>query len=324
MPSSLPVRSAATRIFRGGEAVDRIRLAAVSRNYFNMPLWIAQHAEFYAAEELDVALELHEPIDEVTLRLRDGRVDLACGVTEHVVLDAERGGSLEIVGGNVNKLPFSLIARPEIGSLAELRGRTVGVSSIEAGSSSLVMQLLAEHGLRYPDDYCLRAVGPILTRWKMLQSGEIDAGLQGAPLDFIAIDQGFRVLADPRERFPHFQFTSLNVDGRWARAHRELVVRFMRALVRAHEWFYANRAGAAAIAMEETGIEERYALRAWDEYVAAEIFPRDGDAGTPGVQALIEISAQIRALPSRAGRRAEDYIDRSYLEAARRAAGGAG
>src|SRR4029077_12138150 len=185
-------------------------------------------------------------IDEVTDRLRDGRVDLALGVTEHVVLDSERGGHLAIIGGNVNKLPFSLIAGRDIKSFADLKGRRIGVSSIEAGSSSLVMQLLAEQGLHYARAYTLLASGPILTRWRMLQAGEIDAGLQGVPLDLIAIDQGFTALANPRERFPEFQFTSLNVDVRWARAHRDLVLRFMRGFVRAHEWFYAHRAGATA------------------------------------------------------------------------------
>lgn len=298
--------------------MDRLKLAAVSRNYFNMPLWIGVRAGLFEQEGLDVSLELYEPIDEVTDRLRDGRVEIACGVTEHVVLDSERGGHLEIIGGNVNKLPFSLIARPEIKSFADLRGKTIGVSSIEAGSSSLAMQLLAEQGLHHPEDYKIVAVGPILTRWKMLQSGEIDAGLQGVPLNFIAIDRGFTALCNPRERFPHFQFTSLNVDSRWARDHRALLVRFMRAFIRAHEWFYANRAGSSAIAMKETGIDEGYALRAWDEYTSAEIFPRDGDASTPAVQALIEISSLIRALPTRAKTRADDYINRSYLEAARR------
>jgi ABC-type nitrate/sulfonate/bicarbonate transport system substrate-binding protein len=197
--------------------MDAIKVAAVSRNYFNMPLWVGLHQGLFVEEGLDVALELHEPIDEVTDRLRDGRVDLALGVTEHVVLDSERGGHLEIIGGNVNKLPFSLIAGKDIKRFADLKGKRIGVSSIEAGSSSLVMQLLAEEGLHYPWDYTLVAVGPILTRWQMLQSGEIDAGLQGVPLDLIAIDQGFTALADPRERFPDFQFTSLNVDVRWAR-----------------------------------------------------------------------------------------------------------
>jgi ABC-type nitrate/sulfonate/bicarbonate transport system substrate-binding protein len=296
--------------------MDAIKVAAVSRNYFNMPLWVGRHQGLFVEEGLDVALELHEPIDEVTDRLRDGRVDLALGVTEHVALDSERGGHLEIIGGNVNKLPFSLIAGKDIKRFADLKGKRIGVSSIEAGSSSLVMQLLAEEGLHYPWDYTLVAVGPILTRWQMLQSGEIDAGLQGVPLDLIAIDQGFTALADPRERFPDFQFTSLNVDARWARRHRDLVIRFMRGFVRAHDWFYANRAGATAIALRETGIEARYAERAWDAYTSAAIFPRDGDASSAAVQALIEISGLIRALPARAGRNADDYIDRDYLRAA--------
>jgi len=269
----------------------------------------------FREEGLDVVLELHESIDEVTERLRDGRVELACGVTEHVILEADRGGTLEIIGGNVNKPPFSLIARPGITRLAGLRGKRIGVSSIEAGSSSLVMRILAEAGLRYPGDYALVAVGPIVARWEMLQTGEIDAGLQGAPLNYIALDQGFGTLFEPRDRFPHLQFTSLNVEQVWALAHRDLALRFLRGFIRAHCWFYENRAGATAIAVTETGVAERYALRAWDEYTTAEIFPRDGDASTAAVETLVEISALIRALPDRT-RRAEDYINRAYLKAA--------
>ncbi|HEY1720373.1 MAG TPA: ABC transporter substrate-binding protein [Magnetospirillaceae bacterium] len=296
--------------------MDTLKFAAVSRNYFNMPIWIAQHAGFLEDERIDISLELYEGINEVTDRLRDGRVQLAFGVTENVILDSEAGGTLEIIGGNVNKLPFSFIARKGISTFGELRGKTIGVSAIEAGSSSLVMQMLADQGLHYPRDYHLRAVGPILTRWKMLQSGEIDAGLQGAPLNFIAMDQGYAALGDSRERFPDFQFTSLNVDSRWATQNRDLMVRFMRAFVRAHSWFYTHRSAASTIAVAESRIEHSYALRAWDEYVQDQIFPRDGDAGSAAVQALIDISALIRAIPSRSKANADGYINRDYLRAA--------
>jgi NitT/TauT family transport system substrate-binding protein len=296
--------------------MDHLRVAAVSRNYFNMPLWVGVHAGLFAAEQLDVALELHEPIDEVTARLKDGRVQLACGVTEQVILDSEQGGNLEIIAGNVNRLPFDLIARPGIRSFDDMRGRTVGVSSLDAGSSSLVMKLFSAHGLEHPRDYRIRAVGPILTRWEMLQSGEIDAGLQGVPLNLIALDAGYTTLAAPREQFPDFQFTSLNVDAEWGRANSEVVVRFLRAYVRAHQWFYGNRDAATDIAVTETGVDRSYAERAWDEYTAAEIFPRDGDASDAAVQALIEISALIRALPTRARTSAADYINRTYLDRA--------
>ena len=297
--------------------MEKIVFAAVSRNYFNMPVWIAQDQRMFADEGLDVAIELYEGVDEVTNRLTDGGAQLAYGITEHVVLDSEAGGFLEIIGGNVNRLPFSLIAGKSIRTFDDLRGKTIGVSSLDAGSSSLVMKLLAARGLEYPHDYKMRAVGPILARWDMLKSGEIDAGLQGAPLNYIAVDQGFTSLCEPRDEVPFFQFTSLNVDQRWAIANAATITKFMRAFVRAHQWFFANREGSASVAMRETGITREYALRAWDEYTADEIFPRDGDANTAAVQALIEISSRIRAVPHRVKASADGYINRSYLNAAR-------
>jgi NitT/TauT family transport system substrate-binding protein len=301
--------------------MTELKFAAVSRNYFNMPVWIGVAKDFFRQEGIDLAIELHEGVDAVTQRLVDGRVQLAFGITEHVVLDNEAGGETAIIGGNVNRLPFSLIAGKQIRSFEDMRGKVVGVSSLEAGSSSLVMRLFEAHGLHHPIDYRLVAVGPILTRWAMLQSGEIDAGLQGAPLNYIASDAGFPTLADPRQSFPDFQFTSLHVASGWARENHELVVRFMRAFIRSHRWFYANKAGVAEIAMRETGVDRHYADRAWEEYVAAEIFPRDGDASDAAVQALIAISGLIRALPRRTRTRAADYIDRSYLHAAQASLG---
>ena len=299
--------------------MSSLRFAAVSRNYFNMPIWIGVQQGFFRDEGIDLAVELHEGVDEVSNRLADGRVHLAYGITEHVILDSETGGQSEIIGGNVNRLPFSLIAGKNVRGFEDMRGKVVGVSSLEAGSSSLVMKLFEAHGLHHPADYTMIAVGPILARWEKLQSGEIDAGLQGAPLNYIAADAGYPTLADPRVDFPDFQFTSLHVLAPWAAANRALVVRFMRAFLRAHDWFYANREAVGALAVRETGVERRYADRAWDEYVKAEIFPRNADASDAAVQALIDISGLIRALPQRTKTQAADYINRTYLDEARSA-----
>jgi hypothetical protein len=117
---------------------------------------------------------------------------------------------------------------------------------------------------------------------------------------------------------PDFQFTSLNVDGRWARANHHVMGPFMRVFVREHEWFFANRAGATAIAMAETGITRGYAERAWDDYTKDNIFPRDGDANDAAVEALIDISSLIRAVPNRVKSSPADYINRGYLHRAQR------
>ena len=291
-----------------------LTMAVVSRNYFNMPTWLGLHAGLFAAEGIDLTIEHIEGIEEVNDRVRTGRAQLAYGVTEHVILDAESGGHQVIIGGNVNRLPFSLIARAGIASLKDLRGKRIGVSSLRAGSSSLIMKLLAAEGLQYPGDYELVPCGPILARWDLLRSGGIDAGLQGAPLNHIALAQGFVSLCEPRM---DFQFTSLDVDSRWADANRDTLLRFLRGFLRAHERFYADRDLARDVAVKESGIEPRYADRAWEEYTRDGIFPRDGEASEAGVQALIETSALIRDLPSRARTHAADYIDRRWLAEAR-------
>jgi ABC-type nitrate/sulfonate/bicarbonate transport system substrate-binding protein len=296
--------------------MEPLTVAVVSRNYFNLPLWIGLHAGLFAAEGLDVRIDHIEGIEEVNDRLRDGRAQFAYGVTEHVILDAEAGGRQRIIGGNVNRLPFSFIARAGIADYAGLRGRRIGVSSLRAGSSSLIIKLLAARGLRWPEDYELVPCGPILARWDLLRSGGIDAGLQGAPLDRMALDEGFVSLGNPRDEVPDFQFTSLDVDAGWAGTQRDLVLRFCRAFLRAHERFYTDRATANRLALQEARIAAHYADAAWEDYTRDAIFPRDGEASEAGVQALIDISALIRDLPARP-RRAADYIDRSWLAEAR-------
>jgi hypothetical protein len=48
---------------------------------------------------------------------------------------------------------------------------------------------------------------------------------------------------------PDFQFTSLDVDLRWARGNRDLLLRFLRGFLRAHEKFYTDQAFARDVAM---------------------------------------------------------------------------
>jgi ABC-type nitrate/sulfonate/bicarbonate transport system substrate-binding protein len=296
---------------------DAVTMSVVSRNYFNMPAWIARDKGFMAAEGIDLGIAHIEAIEGANDMLRDGRAQFCYGVTEHAILDAEAGGSQRIVGGNVNRLPFDLIARPGIARIEDLRGKRIGVSSIRAGSSSLIMRILEGHELRYPGDYELVPCGPILARWELLRTGGIDAGLQGAPLNRIALDQGFVSLCRPREVFPDFQFTSLHVLGDWVAANRDLTIRFMRAFVRAHEWFYANRAASNRVATLQTGVSDCYAGIAWDEATGQGIFPLDGAPSEAAIQTLIDVSGLIRDLPSRRATRAADYIDGSWLEAAR-------
>jgi hypothetical protein len=67
-----------------------------------------------------------------------------------------------------NRLPLDLIARPGIRSAEDMRGRTVGVSSLDAGSSPLVMELFTAHG---PEHRATTGPGPSVASTGLRRAG---------------------------------------------------------------------------------------------------------------------------------------------------------
>lgn len=300
--------------------MDRITVAGTLPNHFNLPVWVAQDMGLFRRWDIDVNLFLHTSLDEVYAWIKDGRAQIGRTATEMVIVDRERGGTQTLIAGNLDRLPFHFVVQPEIEDFADLRGKTIGVSSLAAGSSSLIMDLLGAHGLRYPEDYRLVAIGPMVTRWDMLRSREIDAGLQGVPYNFLALDHGYRHLPLGTEGDAGwFAFTSFSTDMAWGARNRDTVERFLAAIVEAYGVIYSDDPAPDDIAfrhMGEYGFSREYCARARRFCVEDHVFPRDGDISTPAVDRLIGLSAEIRSLPSRASTDAEYYIDRSYLHAA--------
>lgn len=289
-----------------------------SSNYFNLPFWVAQHTGLFDQYGVCPEPDVYHSIEEADAGLRSGRFPLAFQATEGVITAVEQGAPLRIIGGNLERLPFSFIGTPDVNSVAGLRGKIIGVSSLAAGTSSLLRGFLEEQaGLRYGTDYDMRAVGMIPRRWALLQAGKINAGLQGIPLDIVAVEAGFHVIGDIRSYAGELEFASLVVNTDWAAVNRELVHNFMRAMVAAHVWLARNREASADIAVRETGIERRHALLSWDAYVEGKIFPADGDVSMPGLRAMIELTAQVRDNRSRTGMSPASYVDRSYYLAAK-------
>jgi NitT/TauT family transport system substrate-binding protein len=175
--------------------------------------------------------------------------ELAITPPEGAISNFVQGGELRIVGSNSNRLPMSLIARPEVGSIAGLRGRKIGTSSLTEGTAIYTQIMLAQHGLHYPGDYEFALAGIHTTRWAALQAGEIDAAPQPAPWNFLAEDQGYISLGEVSDAIPEIVFAALIGRKTWLDAHRETVLRLLTALAAAHDFVNdsANDAVSEAI-----------------------------------------------------------------------------
>jgi ABC-type nitrate/sulfonate/bicarbonate transport system substrate-binding protein len=240
---------------------DVLHVANVSRTLFSLPLWVAQRQGFMKDEGLDTTSHILDNAEKINAALRSGQMQIAMGTPEAVVIDAYKGGTLRIIAGNTGRLPHFIITKPEIKTLAQLRGANIGILSEKEGSTYVVQDIAKAVGLT-PADYRMTAVGGAPTRWRLLKEGKIDAGLQPFPLSYEAEAAGFNNLGSVIPFVPDWQFTTINVDRKWAEQNRDVVVRFLRAVQRGRDFMNTNRAEVAQIAAVELRTTVELANRA--------------------------------------------------------------
>ncbi len=245
----------------GARAADVVHVANVSRTLFSLPLWVAQRQGFMKDEGLDTTSHILDNAEKINAALRSGQMQIAMGTPEAVVIDAYRGGTLRIIAGNTGRLPHFIITKPEIKTLAQLRGANIGILSEKEGSTYVVQDIAKAIGLT-PADYKMTAVGGAPTRWRLLKEGKIDAGLQPFPLSYEAEAAGFNNLGSVIPFVPDWQFTTINADQKWAEKNRDVVVRFLRAVQRGRDFMNTNRAEVAQIAAVELHTTVELANRA--------------------------------------------------------------
>ncbi len=221
------------------------------------------------------------------------------------------------MAGNANKLTHFLIALKKYRRVEDLKGAVLGVASLDEGTAFIMHEMMARHGLKFPQDYTLKAVGGAPARWKALQEGTIDAGLPAIPLNYLAEDAGYPNLGEATASVPEYQFTTLNVGRDWSARNGESLIRFLRAMLRATQWMYANKEAAVALTAEEMRISREYAERGWRDFTSRQILPPDLGVSAPGMAKVIEIMGRAGFLTVTAETRAEKYIDLSFLLRAR-------
>jgi ABC-type nitrate/sulfonate/bicarbonate transport system substrate-binding protein len=297
-----------------------VRIGAISTVFDYAPVWMAQANGLFEAEGVPATYTVTGSVPRTLDGLLNDTFDLAVTVPEGVVAAINKGAPLRIVGGITGKVAASLIAAPSIRTVADLKGKRLGVSGLQEGTGLLIREMVKQHGLQ-PSDVELSVVGVGGDRWRALQEGRIEAGLQTVPLNFIAEEQGYVNLGDAPDVLPPYQFLVIAARMPWLEANAAAMSGSLRALLRGLDRVYADKAEATRLAVENMKVSPEHARRTWDFFDRHR--PHDPNlAVNPGsfattlrtMGAAGLITAQQAAEPA-------NYIDQSLLTAVRRQMG---
>jgi ABC-type nitrate/sulfonate/bicarbonate transport system substrate-binding protein len=216
------------------DGMKEIRLAGGAQGFNWLPVFVADEQGLFEKHGLKIVYKRMGTVDKATTAAVEGEADLAITPPEGAVADFVKGGDLRIVAANAQRLPMSLVAQPGISTIAELKGKKIGTSSLTEGTAIYTQIMLAEQGLRYPGDYEFVLAGIHTKRWEALQSGEIDCAPQPAPWNFLAEDHGYTLIGEVASAIPEIVFTAIIGKESWLRNNEDVVARFLSALSEAH------------------------------------------------------------------------------------------
>jgi ABC-type nitrate/sulfonate/bicarbonate transport system substrate-binding protein len=289
-------------------AQEKVHVAVSNFSASYISMYIANKRGYYAEEGMVVEIILMAGLTS-TRALIGNSVELGSASNPTA---AVQGAKLKILMVFNDKPPGMLIAQPGIKSVAELRGKRIGGSTVGSLEYGWMKELLPKFGLQLEKDVTFVPVGSTSTRFTALRAGTIDASPLSPPSNFLAQDAGFPVLLRTADHLEDIQASIVATDERLAR-QGDLVRRFMRATVKGNRFYLANPQEGITAIMEFTRHKDRDLMaRVYDDHMKT--IAREGTIPERLQQIVIDRSKRLTGVTRDV--RPEEIFDFSYIRKA--------
>ncbi len=181
------------------------------------------------------------------------------------------GFNTKMVCGCHKSPAHRLIAKPEIKTIKELKGKTIGVHvpDNKHGVTTDAAYVLMHHGLDPWKDVTFVAVGDERARVAAMESGVVDAVSSGPPFFRILMKKGFRFLGYIGDLLPNYMAHGLFTTERIINQRAEEVGAAVRGMIKAVEFVKdkKNKEEAIDFMMRKVMLSREVASESYDEYV---------------------------------------------------------
>jgi NitT/TauT family transport system substrate-binding protein len=201
-----------------------------------------------------------------------------------------RGVPVKLVAAYVPVAPTALIARPEIKSVPELKGKTIGVNAY-GGALEAMARLMLKHFAIDPDkEVKFLATGPLDSRFGAMKQGLTHATLGSPPIDFLGKKLGFVVLTRANELF-NFPVSGLIASATKLKDRPDEIKRAIKAGIKANRYIRQNRDGTLPVMAEWLKIDKEMAAATYESSVKT--FSEDLNLPDSGLRLLIDEAKRV-------------------------------
>ncbi len=185
-------------------APQKINVSMSSTGMPSIQLFIAREKGFFREEGFDPQLIRMSANAAIAAGVA-GELD-ALGSVGSAVRGIMRGVPLRVVSVDLRRPIFWLVSRPEFRNAKELKGKTLGIATINGSQHSAARKMLAIHGVDADKDLTFAQVGDEATQMQALISNSIQVAGLTPPYVFLARDKfKMNVLESSIDKFASIQ-----------------------------------------------------------------------------------------------------------------------
>jgi NitT/TauT family transport system substrate-binding protein len=219
------------------------------------------------------------------------------------------GRDATLVASPLVGLPYVIIARKEIRTVEDLKGKSIGVGSVAGLPYRLLRIFVKKYGL---SDTQIRPVGGSQPeRYNAMLQGVIDAGPFTPPMDARGRKDGYNLVYHMNDLGLPAIYSSLHTNSKSLRERRQTVQRFVAALAEAVKFVEDNPDKAKASVAKILRVSDQDALQASYDAYARKHVNRRLVVPMVAVADSIEVAREAGAKVSK---KATEIVDNSFAE----------
>ena len=229
-----------------------------------LPIYLGEEAGLYKAEGLNVKVLAFRGGSDLTRAVVAGSVQIGVAAPTSVLSAIVAGENARVFFGGFNQAPFFWYAVPSIKTMAEAKGKRIGITRFGSSTDALTRFAVSRAGLDPKKDVKVIQGGGSPERLAAMETGQIDVGVFSLPHNFIAEDRGYNLVARQSDFMPDFPIQSFYAMQKYLDANPLTVRAILRAFINAVALAKANKPRAVKALVARAGLEEKYAVRAYD------------------------------------------------------------
>jgi NitT/TauT family transport system substrate-binding protein len=242
----------------GVHAQDRVRISYASRSIVSILPFIALDKGYFKEEALEPQLILTRGTTAIAAAVA-GDVEVI-----HIMGSAIRGiiqGLPMKVLAVYNQRPlFWLATRPELKTFADLKGKTMAVTTIGGSQQLAGNHMLRKGGIDPAKDVTTIVSGDVPAQLQAQISGPVHITVLSPPTVFIARDRyKLNLLATTSDEYINF-ISGIIVPEKTLRDKAGLIKRTLRAMTKANRFFFSNEQETAEILAKYLNVSQTVAL----------------------------------------------------------------